>query len=1032
MSEMLKKGDLYKNFEVLDVFDVPDFHSKAFYLRNIKNGLEIFHMLNDDSENLFSFCFRTLNSTSNGAAHIIEHSVLCGSEKFPLKDPFVSLSNQSVKTYLNAMTYPDKTCFPGSSISKADYFNLMDVYSDAVFFPQLKKEIFLQEAHRLELDDSDEVNIQGVVYNEMKGNYSSFDSVAYDSIAQSLFRKSIYEKDSGGDPLVIPSLTYEDFIKFYKKWYRSDNCLLFLYGNIDTCEQIDFLQEKLLNRLDSKNVSLEISEAQRIKNQDEVFSYLECEELKKNDVFYYEGPSNDSEDDNVVLVSWSLGKAKNTAEKVENLILYGILANHDGTPLNKALLDSKLGEDIAPQTGISAQYNVALTFGLRGVKKGNEHKVEKLILETLEKIAENGVSEKDIDTTLMILEYTQREIKRGNGPYSISIMSSVSSGWCYGFGVKDQMPTSRKEIEHIKEKIKADKSYITDLIKRKLLKNERRALIVVSPTKTFSEKREKAEKKIVSDLLKNTSIDEIKKNCALLHDFQQSEEDSSCLPHLNPNDFIHDGKPEMDREKISVESFENSDGSLNPLFVSEQNTNGIVYLKFGFPVDGLKSEDYKLIPLLCECLTDCGWKNLDWASAAEEIALHAGVFDVYPSSFEGVRAQTENLELGNWIGRDWIIFRLSVIEEELKPALSLLADCIRTVDFSDTKRITDILNEVKNDFESSVVPGGHLFSGNRALSSLSKKNAIEELWNGLSQLYTVQDVARSPVEDVCENFRRVFTQIKKSGMFIHVTAEKKGIENVKSLVPQFVKQIEVNRLLPPLKSREEDFTALTQLDSSNQKNVSSADKALNECNNDEVCVLESQVGYASMTVPGSPYGTKENAVEELCVHWLSNNLLWEKIRTIGGAYGAFCTAESFCSSILFTTYRDPSPLESKKAFEECIHEAAAFDFSDNEVEKAIMGCYSHFVQPKTPKQKGQVALNRLLYGITEEDREKKILEILKTSKEDVSKTFKRIEDMTFSGKYDFKRHSSVICGRKQFEKYSEKEKICGKIVMLPL
>ena len=248
--KIFEKGSEYNGFCVLNVFELKDYHSTAIYLRHKKTGLEVLHLVNDETENLFSFTFRTPNPEGNGAAHIMEHSVLCGSERYPLKDPFTQLSNQSVKTYLNAATYADKTVYPASSTVEADYFNLMSVYADAVFFPLLKKEAFIQEVHRLEIDEKGEYSIQGVVYNEMKGNYSSFESVANDEQIRSLFPDTNYAYDSGGDPLEIPSLTYEAFKAFHKKYYRPDNCLLFLYGNISTEEQLDFLQENFLDRLE--------------------------------------------------------------------------------------------------------------------------------------------------------------------------------------------------------------------------------------------------------------------------------------------------------------------------------------------------------------------------------------------------------------------------------------------------------------------------------------------------------------------------------------------------------------------------------------------------------------------------------------------------------------------------------------------------------------------------------------------------------------------------------------------------------------
>ena len=489
MSDIFTIGAKYKKFKVLNVFDVADYHSKAVYLRHEKTGLEVVHLFNGDEENLFAFSFRTPNPKSNGAAHIIEHSVLCGSEKFPLKDPFVNLSNQSVKTYLNAMTYPDKTVYPASSIAKEDYFNLMNVYGDAVFFPKLQREIFMQEAHRLEVDENGNVSVQGVVYNEMKGNYSSFDSVANDAVTLSLLKNSVYQKDSGGDPLEIPSITYDEFKAFHKKWYRADNCLVFLYGNISTAEQLDFIQEKFLDRIEERNSDFSYSEKTGEKNLEEFLNYVKSDSLKNPAYDEYEGPAGDNEKGSTVLVSWDLGQAENCVKNTENLVLAGILANHDGSPFQKSLLESGLGEDTAPQSGFSSSfYNKIFTIGLRGVKKSDAKKVEDVILKTLEKIVKDGVSKKDIATTLMGMEISQREIKRAGGPFSLALAIRIVSGWAYGYDISNQI-RSRKVLDEIKEKIENSDSYLLNLIKQKFLGNKSRVLSVITPSKKYSKRR---------------------------------------------------------------------------------------------------------------------------------------------------------------------------------------------------------------------------------------------------------------------------------------------------------------------------------------------------------------------------------------------------------------------------------------------------------------------------------------------------------------------------------------------------------------
>lgn len=1012
MSNTMKKGDVYKAFDVLNVFDVPDYHSTAIHLRHQKTGLEVFHMHNDDTENLFAFAFRTPNPKSNGAAHIIEHSVLCGSERFPLKDPFVVLSNQSVKTYLNAMTYSDKTVYPASSIAKVDYFNLMSVYGDAVFFPRLQKEIFMQEAHRLELDENGTPSIQGVVYNEMKGSYSSFEAVASDYAISSLMDDCIYKKDSGGDPLEIPTITYEDFVAFHKRWYRPDNCLLFLYGNIPTTEQLDFVQDTFLSRLEKKYPDIDVSESARKK---QIADFLACVTPRQYDKpidVYCEGPAGDGESLNTVLVNWNIGRSNDATRATERVVLASILCNHDGSPLQKALLESGLGEDIAPQLGLFASvYTSILTVGLRGVKKGDEKKVEALVLETIRHLVEKGISEKDIDATLMSMEYSQREIKRGQGPYALSLMARPIYGWLYGDGVENQIRL-RSHLEAVKAKIKNDDTYLRTLMKSVLLDNTNRSLVVVTPSSAYTERRERAEKDLIQSLLKKTNRDAIKTDTNALHAFQQKEDDTSCLPHLNPSDFITDGKPFMNRTATTIGALPACNGGSIPFIKNEEPTNGIIYLDVGFPVDVLSVADYPVLPLFAECVTECGWKDLDWARSAEETALYTGGIGVNLLTMEGPDTPNSRAfrQKHNWIDRDWLIFRLSMVEEQCEHALSLLRDCITGVDFSDEKRLRDLITETENDFDSSVIPDGHIFTSTRVCAQLSRKSAVDEIWNGLSQYFTIKEISAQPLAETIATFKRLLAQIRAGGAFIHVTAEQTGCKQLESLLPDFIEQVQISEIADARSTTLSDFIPFIK---------QAADDPT------ETFVTSSQIGYASQCIPAARYGTKESYTEEVCTHWLANNLLWEKVRTIGGAYGVFCNTESMIGSVLFSSYRDPSPFDTCAVFGECLKEASEIDFDDEEVARCVMGCYSHFIQPQSPKGRGSVALTRVLYGILDEDREKKILGILSTTAADLKHGFYRLYE-------NMKRASSskkaIICGKKALEACEN----AGKIVSLPL
>lgn len=1019
MSEILKKGEYYKSFEVLNVFDVPDYHSTAFHLRHSKTGLEVFHMLNDDSENLFAFAFRTPNTKANGLAHIIEHSVLCGSEKYPLKDPFVVMSNQSVKTYLNAMTYSDKTVYPASSISRADYYNLMSVYADAVFFPRLEKEIFMQEAHRLEIDENGSPSIQGVVYNEMKGSYSSFESVASDIAFASLLKGTIYEKDSGGDPLEIPSVTYEEFLQFHKTWYRPDNCFVFLHGNIPTVEQLDFLQQNFLDRLEQKFPSLDVSESARKKRISDFISLVTPSKIGSPIEVYAEAPSGEGEEGNTVLVNWLTGRCENALSTTEKVILAGILCNHDGSPLQKALLESGLGEDIAPQSGLFGSiYTSTFTVGLRGVKKGNEKLVEKLILDTVKNLVQKGIPEDDVESTLTTLEFSHREIKRGHGPFAISLMARPIYGWLYGDGLENQIRL-RSHLEQIRKKITCDKSYIQKLLRELLLENNARSLVVVSPSENFTKRREEAEKQRIAALLKQKSVKEIKRESERLHAFQASGDDSSCLPHLEPKDFIIEGKPVMNRVKSVIDFLPGFDGSKVPFIKNVENTNGIIYLDVGFPADVLDAKDYPFLPAFADCVTECGWGKLDWARSAAETALYTGGIGVNLLTMEGPDTQNakELARKYNWIKRDWVIFRMSMLEEKSEKALNLLEGCLNETDFSDEKRIADILAESRNDFESSVIPDGHVFVSNRVLRAKSRKTAVDEIWNGISQYLTLKKLADSPLSENIARFIRIFRLIKEGGAFIHATGEVSGFKKLESLLPDFISSVKISAPHNPRDCDDSDFFALTE--------IPGKEGALL---NSEAFSTSSQVGYASECIPAAKYEDPESYSEEVCTHWLSNNLLWEKIRTIGGAYGAFCNAEPMSGLLVFATYRDPAAFDSCDVFEECIKEASEIDFSDDDVSAAVMGCYSHFIQPQSPKGRGSSALTRLLYGILDEDREQKILGILNTKPEDLKKAFGRLYANISDAKLEKFKKRAVICGKKMLSEAG----FSGKIISLPL
>jgi len=982
-----KPSKKYKGFDVLSISKIPDCASKGIYLRHRKTGLEVFHLLNNDEENLFAFTFRTPPDDSTGAAHILEHSVLCGSENYPLKDTFIRLVNQSVKTYLNALTFPDKTVFPASSMVSTDYFNLMSVYGDAVFFPKLDPEIFQQEAHRLEIDKAGTCSIQGVVYNEMKGNYSSFDSVSGTAAVRSLFPGTVYAFESGGDPLAIPSITYEQLKAFHKKYYKSDNCLVFLYGNIPTKKQLDFLQEHFLDRIEKS-----MTGGQCVSPTD-LDSILRRETVTPfaNPVFIEEkGPAPDNREQGAtVMVNWLLGDTSDIDHYMECIFLSEILCGHDGSPLQKALLESGLGEDIAPNTGLLSDLrSMMLTVGLRGVQEKNVKSVESLVFKVLNSVCENGIDRNDIDSAIMSVSFANREVIRSGGPYSIVLLLRALRSWTYGKNPAETLGL-RSAFGRIKQKIETDSDYIVNLIRKLLLENKHRSLIAVVPDATYSKERNDLEQKLIADAAAQTTVPAIQKRMDDLHAFQEKKEtpaEIACIPHISPKDLII----QADAIRTEISTCRTAGNEKISLFLNRENTNGIIYVDVAFPADVLPAEDYPYLPLFSIAATNTGWNGKSWAETAGCVGVTCGGFSAAP-----LTSSVAEKESSLYSGRDWILFRMKMLSEKSDAALDLFADCLSGTSYSDTKRLQDLANEFRNDFDEAVIPSGHEFAVSRAARTANRTKAVDEIWNGISQLFTAHRLAESSMRELGKRFAAIAAAIKNGGAVIHVTADETGIPDIQGRLPDFARKAGLHTLKPRTPVPLQNFYRLTELSA---EKTASAD-----CT--EVCIVQSQVGFAAAAFPASPWGKKTAAAELVLSHWLTNTLLWEQLRTIGGAYGTVANVDPVEKLFTLITYRDPDPGTSLKIFTSCMKKAAATEFDSLSVERAITGTYSREIQPRSPAGRGFTGFLRCLYGITEAEREKKLKWILSVTGPDMTAAAGRLYEQSLTGS------SAVICGK---------------------
>ncbi|MDR3123528.1 MAG: insulinase family protein, partial [Treponema sp.] len=575
-------------FEILAELDLGELNAKGIWARHTKSGAQVFHVLNDDAENLFAFAFATAPEDSTGAAHILEHSALCGSENYPLKDAFLVLAQGSLQTFLNAWTFPDKTVYPASSPNEQDYFNLMAVYGDAVFRPLLSEWTFLQEGHRLAFapgensPSAEKLRITGVVYNEMKGAYSSMDEYAGRWSIRAALPDTPYAFDSGGDPEKIPELTLEGLRDFHRRRYSPANCRIFLAGNIPTEKQLRFLAEKFLDSLPAGEAAPPIPRAKRWTEPQTIV--VPCPA----------GPDQKS----IALLSWLLDDSADTAETMAFSALAEILLGHDGSPLTRLLVESGLGEDLAPASGLETDLKeTVFAAGLRGVDRsgaGNiAAKIEKLILGELQRLASEGIPREEIEAALLSMEFANREIRRSGGPYSLVWMQRSLRAWLHGGKPWDSLLFAGPFAE-LQCSLEADSRYFEKLIQRRLLDNPHRALIVIDPQPGFQEQKDA---KLAAELagkeaaLTGEERQGIIDKAAELEKIQ-SEKDSpealAAIPHLSRKDLAPDIET-VPRELLDARGV--------PVIGHEIFTNGISYGDFFIPLDILESGDYPWLPL---------------------------------------------------------------------------------------------------------------------------------------------------------------------------------------------------------------------------------------------------------------------------------------------------------------------------------------------------------------------------------------------------------------------------------------------------
>ena len=931
-------------YNVVEISDIDELSAKAAILEHKKTKARIFALLTDDNNKVFTIGFRTPSKDSTGVAHILEHSVLCGSKKFPAKDPFVELVKGSLNTFLNAITYPDKTVYPIASCNDKDFDNLMEVYLDAVFYPNVYTEpkIFKQEGWHYEVvdekgnpDENGNIILNGVVYNEMKGAFSAADSVLERSITKTLFEGHSYGEESGGDPDVIPTLTYENFLDMHSKYYHPSNSYIYLYGDMDIAKKLELIDKEYLDKFEYKFVDSKIEEVKPL------------ESVKERN-FEYPITENQTEE-NATYLSWNtlVGGELNPTVYMGFQILEYVLIDAPGAPLMQALIDAGIGEDVygGYANGIYVPY-----FGVTAKNSNLDRKPEFLaVIEgTLRKLAYEGLDKEAIKAAINVFEFKAREADYGSYPKGLMYGLSSFDSWLY-----DADPTMNLRFENIFNTLReeVENGYFENLIKKHLLDNKNTAIVTMTPKKGLTTKKDNELKEKLAKFKDTLSKEELKKiyeDTIALKKYQSepsSEEALLKIPLLSRDDISRDVKmPEFEEDSVKV-----CDKDIKVVH-SKVFTAGINYMKFIFNIDFANEEEIKYLELLKEIRGYIDTEKETFAALATNINLNSGGVS-YSLEAYATNANPIDFTFGFCVNAKILYGK--------EPWLySTVAEVLTTSKLEDKKRIKDIIAEVLAG-KDRLVSSGHMTALTRAGSYISKELLFKDLTKGIAYLKFLESI------DIEKDFDKLYEKLtllsKKvfnvNNLLIHTICDDKGYKHsfdgakvlIDSLEKEDIKR-ERAKLLPEIKN--EGFET------------------------------SSMVNYVARFGNFVNHGFKYTGVLRVFKVLLSYDYLWNNIRVKGGAYG--CSAVfSRSGNAGFVSYRDPNVANTNKIYEGIVDYAKNFTANDREMTKSVIGAISEMDTPLTPAGEGMKGLSAYYSKVRHEDMQKEREEVLNTSEADI-------------------------------------------------
>lgn len=933
-------------YEILDEHRVEDVQSDGFILRHKKSGARIAILSNNDDNKVFYIGFRTPPEDETGVPHIIEHTTLCGSKKFPVKDPFIELAKGSLNTFLNAMTYPDKTVYPVASCNDQDFKNLMDVYLDAVFNPNITKyeEIFKQEGWHYELTGKDdELKINGVVYNEMKGAYSSPDEVLSSQIYRSLFPDNTYSKDSGGNPEYIPRLTYEAYLDFYHKYYHPSNSYIYLYGDMDVVERLEWLDKEYLSLYDYKKVNSEI-------NKQPAFDAI------KNVEAQYSITMDDSQE-NKTYLSYNRVVGDTLDEMLYQAfdVLDYALVSSPGAPVKQALIDAGIGDDVYGSYDAGILQPV-FSFVAKNANASQADEFESIIENTLKEVVKTGINKEALLAGINSSEFKFREADFGQFPKGLLFGLNCLDSWLFD----DMKPFIHLECLGTFAKLRkaVDTDYFEKLIQEYLLDNTHGSSVTVKPKRGLGNEREEALAKELSDYKASLSDEEIKKlieDTEHLKKYQEepsSDEDLRKLPMLTRADMKKNAMP-----------FSNIEDELLDVKVVRHDieSNGIDYISFLFDAGDFAQSELGYLGFFTNALGLVSTEKYSYTDLANATNIYTGGISTGTASHPDIK------DRNNFVFK--LEVKLKVLEKNLDKALELMEQMLLSSDFTDTKRLGELVAQIKARLQANLSSSGHLVAAMRSMSSFSRYALYQDELKGIAFYRSIchieKELSESP-KSVSDKLAAIAKKLfARNRMLISFTGNNEAYGNAK----------------PSLEKVIAGFDKMSAIGNQAEVHFNTAKEAF---------IDASQIQYVAKTGDFICEGYEYTGALRLLRIILSYDYLWINVRVKGGAYGCMNTflrsGESY-----FVSYRDPNLSDTLDVYDRIPEYIKSFSPDERDMTKYIIGTFSALDTPMNPEAKGSRSLSAYLEGITYEQIQKERNEILNAQPEDIRRLADLVE-----------------------------------------